>query len=148
MMVYLRRLTRNTMLHCRSIGLLTIIGLLALTWNAGCSRPAASVSGKVTLDGAPLDDANISFVPQADTQKQAGWATISGGQYSIPESNGLGTGEFHVEIRALRPTGEKSNDPTMIPAREIIPAKYNTQTQLTAEIKAGDNVKDFELKSK
>jgi len=136
------------MLQCRRAGLVVVSGFIALTMGAGCAPRGATVSGKVTLDGAPLDDANISFVPKADAQKQAGWATIAGGQYSIPETSGLGTGEFRVEIRALRATGEKSSDPTMIPSKEIIPAKYNTQSQLTAEIKPGENVKDFELKSK
>src|SRR5438552_5195208 len=87
--------------------------LAALASVAGCAPAGASVRGKVTLDGAPLDDANISFVPKADGQKQAGWATIAGGEYAIPASGGLGSGAFRVEIRAVRATGENPNDPTL-----------------------------------
>ena len=126
----------------------------AMLWSAGlaacmgCGPPGASVSGQVTLDGAPLDDATISFVPQAEGQRQAGWATIAGGQYSIPAESGLGTGHFRVEIRALRATGEKTNDPTMIASREVVHARYNSQSELTAEIKPGPNVANFAVKSK
>ncbi len=81
-------------------GAVAVLGLAALASVAGCAPAAATVSGQVTLDGAPLEDANISFVPKAGGQKQAGWATIAGGEYAIPASAGLGTGAFRVEIRA------------------------------------------------
>ena len=105
----------------------------------------------MTLDGSPLDDATISFVPTAEGQRQAAWATVKGGQYSITSADGLGTGQFRVEIRALRTVGSKANeaDPTLpAPAREAVPAKYNTKSELSAEIKPGANTADFDLKSR
>jgi len=122
--------------------------LLLLTSLVGCGSSGASVSGKVTLDGAPLDDATITFVPVAGGQQQAAWSSVKGGQYVIAAQDGLGTGPFRVEIRALRPTGEKSADPELIPAKEAVPAKYNSKSELTVEIEAGPNTADFELKSK
>jgi hypothetical protein len=116
----------------------------------GCgSGTQASVSGKVTLDGSPLDDATISFVPLAGGQQQAAWATIKGGQYAIAGKEGLGTGRFRVEIRALRSLGDSQNDPTRpTPAKEAVPGKYNSKSELVVNINPGDNVADFELKSK
>jgi len=117
----------------------------------GCtSGKEASVSGKVTLDGAPLDDANISFVPLSDGQRDAGWATVSQGGYSIPASSGLGIGKFRVEIRALRALGETTNrnDPSLLNAKEIIPSRYNSKSELIKEIKTGENNADFDLTSK
>ncbi len=117
----------------------------------GCtSGKEASVSGKVTLDGAPLDDANISFVPLSDGQRDAGWATVSQGSYSIPASSGLGIGKFRVEIRALRALGETTNrnDPSLLNAKEIIPSRYNSKSELIKEIKTGENNADFDLTSK
>ncbi|MEQ1827295.1 MAG: hypothetical protein ABL921_15165 [Pirellula sp.] len=125
-----------------------ILGLLPL---AGCwSGTGASVSGNITLDGSPLDDANISFVPLTDGQHEAGWTTIKEGRYLIPASSGLGTGEFRVEIRALRTVNEstKMNDPTLVNAKEIIPSRYNSKSELWKEIKSGKNNADFDLKSK
>jgi hypothetical protein len=128
-----------------------IMPLVLLVSVMGCSsRTTASVHGKVTLDGLPLDDATISFVPTAGGQRQSAWTTIKNGEYAILDKDGLGTGPFRVEIRALRPTGEKPNpnEPTMIPSKEIIPARYNSNSELKTEIKAGANAADFALKSK
>src|SRR5438874_9840314 len=127
------------------------VGLFCLVPLLGCGAGAgASVSGKVTLDGSPLDDATITFVPTVGGQRQAAWTTVKGGQYAIAAKDGLGTGQFRVEIRALRATGEKANpnEPTMIPAREILPSRYNSKSELAVEIKRGDNTADFELKSR
>ena len=129
-------------------GAVAVLGLAALASVAGCAPAGATVSGKVTLDGAPLEDGHISFVPKAGGQKQAGWATIIGGKYAIPASSGLGTGAFRVEIRAPRATGEKSNDPTLISAKEVVPARYNSRSELVADVQPGQNVANFDLKSK
>lgn len=142
------------------IGLLTVkavtrrglvwIAIGCLAWG-GCGNAGVEVSGKVTLDGAPLDEATITFLPTAGAQREAGWTMVQSGSYSIPAANQLGTGPFRVEIRALRSGGgDKSsqNDPTLIVAKEIIPSKYNSNSELGAEIKTGKNVVDFELKTK
>jgi hypothetical protein len=119
---------------------------------AGCGAgTGATVSGRITLDSSPLDDATISFVPTAGGQREAAWATVKEGHYSISTSEGLGPGRFRVEVRALRATGDKSiqADPTLpTPSKEVVPAKYNTKSELVAEIKPGANTADFELKSK
>jgi hypothetical protein len=132
----------------RLLGALAVLGVVALASVAGCAPAGATVTGKVTLDGAPLEDATICFVPKADGQKQAGWATIGGGEYAIAASGGLGTGAFRVEIRALHATGEKSNDPTLINAKEAVPARYNRQSELAVDLKPGPNVANFDLKTK
>jgi hypothetical protein len=129
-------------------GAVAVLGLAALASVAGCAPAGAAVSGTVTLDGALLEDGNISFVPKTSSQKQAGWATIVGGKYAIPASSGLGTGAFRVEIRVPRATSEKSNDPTLIGAREVVPARYNSRSELVADLQPGQNVANFDLKSK
>lgn len=135
---------------CRQSSLLlwVIVGLLA--WE-GCGGAGVEVSGKVMLDGARLDEATITFVPQAGGQRDAGWTMVQGGSYSIPAASQLGTGLFRVEIRALRSGGGDkgtSNDPTLIASKEIVPSKYNSKSELVAEIKPGKNVVDFELNTK
>ena len=127
------------------------VGVCCLTSLLGCGGVSgASVSGTVMLDGSPLDDATITFVPTSGGQRQAAWTSVKNGQYEIAAKDGLGTGQFRVEIRALRPTGEKPNpnEPTLIPTKEVVPAKYNSKSELAANIKPGANTADFELKSK
>jgi len=109
------------------------------------------VSGKVKLDGAPLDEATITFLPTVGAQREAGWTMVQGGSYLIPAASQLGTGQFRVEIRALRSGGSDkaaSTDPTLIAAKEIVPSKYNSKSELVVEIKPGKNVVDFELQTK
>jgi hypothetical protein len=129
----------------RLLATLCLIALIGCTGDQG-----AAVSGTVTLDGAPLDDATITFVPKSGGQRQAAWAPVAGGKYAIDSASGLGTGEFRVEIRAVRSGSEKANanEPTLTTAKDIVPAKYNNQSALTAEIKPGANVANFDLKSK
>ena len=142
------RLKRPHLARSARLGAAAVLGLVALALVPGCAPAGATVHGTVTLDGAPLDDASISFVPKDGGQKQAGWATIAGGKYEIPGTAGLGTGTFRVEIRASRATGEKSNDPALIGAREIVPARYNSRSELVADVRPGRNVANFALKSK
>jgi len=63
-------------------------------------------------------------------------------------------GTSRVEIRWDRKTGKKS--PGVPPAppdtmieetEEAVPARYNTQSELTAEVKPGQNAFNFEPKS-
>lgn len=128
---------------------LMLICLLPLGLGCG-ARAGAVISGQVTLDGAPLDEANITFVPTTGGQSQAAWTTVKGGAYAITANEGLGVGAFRVEIRALRASSQKANpnDPTLISAIEAVPAKYNSRSELKVEIKSGANTADFALKSK
>ena len=134
--------------YVSGVGMLLLASLVSLV---GCGRgTGASVTGKITLDGSPLDDTNITFVPKGDAQHDAGWATVEDGQYAIPAANGLGTGSFRVEIRALRTVGETTNqDPTLpVNAKEAVPDRYNSNSELTVDITPGENIANFDLKSK
>jgi hypothetical protein len=123
-----------------------ILGFLMIV---GCGARGATVSGKVTLDGSPLDDATISFVPTGSGQRQAAWTMVTAGQYKITSAEGLGTGPFRVEIRALRPiAGAKAEGDLPTPAKEAIPSRYNSNSELVMEIKPGENTADFALKSR
>jgi hypothetical protein len=127
------------------------VALVCLITVAGCGGGSgAAVSGSVSLDGAPLDDATITFVPESGGQRQAAWAPVAGGKYAIDSSSGLGTGKFRVEIRAVRSGGDKANpnEPTLMTAKDIVPSKYNSQSESIAEIKPGKNSVDFNLKTK
>lgn len=127
------------------------VALTCLIAVAGCGAGSgAAVSGSVSLDDAPLDEATITFVPESGGQRQAAWAPVTRGNYSIDASSGLGTGQFRVEIRAIRSGSEKANpnEPTLMTAKDIVPSKYNSQSELIAEIKPGKNSADFHLKTK
>ncbi|MFM9966623.1 MAG: hypothetical protein ACKV2Q_36050 [Planctomycetaceae bacterium] len=123
---------------------------------AGCGGGDAgptkvAVSGTVTLDGAPLDHGTLLIKWKGN----AAAGDIVNGTFTIPENIGPIPGKHRVEISSLE-GGSKvtSTDPAKAmeeasgpPPTERIPANYNLESTLTAEVKAGGDALKFELKS-
>jgi hypothetical protein len=131
-------------------------GLALMLLLAGCGREGAkkgAVSGAVTLDGKPLDNGSILFVPAQGTHGTAAGGAIENGRYQFDEAHGPAIGWNLVEIRAPRKTGKMVQKPfappgQMIPEQaEVISSKYNSDTTLKVEIKPGDNTADFKVAS-
>jgi hypothetical protein len=123
------------------------VGLLAGLAAAGCSRdePLYPASGVVTLDGQPIDTGDILFV-SLNGPRGPDSAKITGGKYELMTT----AGKKRVEISAskIRPGGARGAEGEPVP-EEYIPARYNTESQLSAEVTAGGSrTLDFELKSK
>ncbi|MEZ6063939.1 MAG: hypothetical protein R3C19_26640 [Planctomycetaceae bacterium] len=109
----------------------------------------------MTLNGEPIETGQITFTPSGDsggTSSGAASGEITAGEYLIPEDQGPMVGKHSVSIRASRKTGKQV--PAAMPAppgtmidvtEEYIPYRYNFQTELTAELVAGENTKDFAL---
>ena len=129
------------------LALLLALGLAALT---GCGQ---SVQGTVTLDGNPVDGGTISFTPKQEggPGTKAG-GPIVGGKYSLNGGKAPASGSYRVDISWPKPTGQRIPTPgdpevQMDETAESIPANYNSASTLTADVKTGSNVIDFELKS-
>ncbi|QDU52918.1 carboxypeptidase-like regulatory domain-containing protein [Gimesia panareensis] len=133
---------------------LKLIGLttLCLCLTVGCGGSAGSdqpdlgsVTGVVTMDGEPLSNVSVTFTPTEG--RPSNGVTDETGKYVLGylrDTQGAVIGTHQVSITtpqdAPTPPGQKYKDP--------IPAKYNTETTLTEEVKAGDNTIDFKLESK
>lgn len=112
---------------------------------SGCGDSSFGiVRGRVTLDGVPVKDGVIQFTP---VNKDAPTANcfIKDGAYSakVPVTT------HRVVISSPRTTGggKKSDSPTLDESRvqESIPAKYNTKSELTVEVRPGEAEVDFNL---
>jgi hypothetical protein len=106
----------------------------------------------VTLDDKPLEAGTISFYPTGDTRGPATATDITSGRYSISDHDGIVVGTSRTEITAFEKTGNQVPDhfqkQVMIDEmKPIIPARYNENTELIVEIRAGTNARDFHLKS-
>src|SRR5262245_27388147 len=106
------------------------------------------MSGTVNIDGQPVAKGSISFIP-ADGQGPTTGAEIIAGKYASTAPRG----ESKVEIRVPKVVGQKKlydtpNSPVQDILAEVLPAKYNEQTELRIECKPGRNEKSWELKSK
>ncbi|MGE3818568.1 MAG: hypothetical protein AB7I30_03985 [Isosphaeraceae bacterium] len=139
-------------------GIVAFATALPLLTFAACSSgdglPREAVSGSITLDGKPVEKGFVSFLPENPELATQGGGSISAGSYQIPRAQGLVPGTYKVMITsaASEETKDDTNEsPGMPPApsKEGIPARYNVNTTLTAEIKAGGgNVVDFALTAK
>ena len=135
---------------------LLIVGLLLCC--CGCGRSEglqrAAVDGKVTLDGVAISVGTIAFYPTEGLKGPATGGAIKDGQYSIAAGKGPIVGRNRVEIHASKKTGRKVQAPMSDPGVmtdeiiEAIPDRYNTKSNLVAEIKSGKNVFDCKLSSK
>jgi hypothetical protein len=76
--------------------------MLAMT---GCGGELVPVTGRVTLDAAPLVDGTVAFYPVSQSQGGTGYATIVNGSYSANtgRQSGLRPGEYRVTVTAYQP---------------------------------------------
>lgn len=110
----------------------------------------SAVSGTVTLDGAPLEGAIVEFQPT--TGRASVGVSDAEGNYTLALTasiSGAIIGDHKVTITtAQAPSGGEGNEPLVEGRKELLPAKYNTATELTAKVESGSNTIDFDLQSK
>jgi hypothetical protein len=108
-----------------------------------------TVTGKVTLDGEPLPNAVVSFMPVDEQGSPTLAVTDRRGAYTLEQTAdvpGAPAGKYTVRITTYR-EGRPEADPPVAGAAEKVPAHYNIRSTLTAEVRPGENVVDFELSS-
>ena len=128
------------------MGLSSIMCLALLTGCGGDSN-IGNVSGKITLNGKPLEGAFVTFTPTRSegTGKTSFGKTASDGTYSMVLSEsqeGVYIGENLVRIK----TGDVTPDEGRV-IEETVPNIYNSRSNLLKEVKSGSNTFDFELES-
>jgi len=123
--------------------------VLACAGCGGGGPELASVSGTVTLDGQPLSDAMVIFIPE--NGRQAAARTDTAGKYVLTFKEGrqgAEPGKYKVRITTGRAAGEDDDGHETEPVPEKVPMKYNAQTELEYTVEAGkENVADFPLES-
>jgi hypothetical protein len=120
----------------------------------GCHSPSRlgeALSGQVTVEGQPLDEGLITFIPLNDTPGTKVSVTITNGQYEVLPQEGLKAGEFRVEIFGLPPSikaiAEGLPPPMESKNYREIDAQFNTQSQTTCRLSTGQaNVADFAVR--
>ncbi len=135
----------NARLHLVVVCSLATAGAVSLSGCGGRSDlpELGDVQGVVTLDGQPLSGAQVQFVPQAD------------GRPSVAETGWRRRLPASAHRRPLRcdrghPQGNDQHRGGWAydPSTEKIPARYNAQTELTADVQPGSNDINFDLQSK
>jgi hypothetical protein len=133
--------------------MIVLCAAVALTALAGCGQRKGVVYGKVTLDGKPLDNGDIQFVPEAGDGQTAGGIIGADGSFRVAN---VSPTKMKVVVNSSKVVGHRrrmEEDPNseMIEVREAaVPTKYldREKTDLSITVVPGDNQKDFDLKSK
>jgi hypothetical protein len=138
---------RATAVGCLALGLLSGLGGL------GCGSPLAEVSGTVKLDGQPVPEGSIQFIPVEGTTGPSAGAAIKDGRYHIPRDKGAAVGKNRVELRAFKVSGRKVQDPTAPPGAlteervQAFPRAYNDASTVVRDVQAGSNTFNFDVES-
>jgi hypothetical protein len=105
------------------------------------------LDGTVTLDGSPLKEGIVRFIPK-DGETATADATIVDGAFSAR----VPLGEKQVSVNSPRVVGKRKaydtpDSPTVDVVEEAIPARYNVTTELTIDVKPGKQSAKFDLQS-
>jgi hypothetical protein len=123
--------------------------LLAAGCGGGGGVDPVPVEGVVTLDGSPLEGATVLFRP-ADGRPSIG-TTDAEGRYRLrytSERTGAVPGRHTVSITMLDEDSAAAAIGTKKKPQEPIPSRYNSQTELTAEVVGSKTTLDFALLSR
>lgn len=122
------------------------LACLLLVFVAGCDRGPAvgTIKGQVTIDGQAVDGGLIRLVPK-DGNSQPADSIITAGAYSIT----MPIGEKKVEIYWTKSSTGKVDTASQGTEKvvQMVPPKYNTESQLLYVIEKGEVTKDFTLTS-
>jgi hypothetical protein len=133
-----------------------VVSLVALgtAFLAGCSDSLGgrmAVSGAVKLEGQPLKDGSIDFVPLDGQDTQSG-AGITNGTYSVPRDHGLKPGKYLVRLTSGDgKTPDREEDiagpsSSNIVSVDRIPPEWNTDSKQQVDVKSsGGNHFDFDI---
>ena len=125
------------------------ITLLTLLFVGGCDRgpETAQVSGAVSLDGKPLDDARVEFDHGDGTPPAT--LDITQGHFTGEVKTGKKTVRFFA-LRPSKPNPRLGPSDVQNPFDNILPDKYGYDSDLTLEVTADAPPADlkYDLKSK
>jgi len=117
---------------------------------AGCGSPdnIGRVTGVVTLDGLPLENAFVQFEPLAGNSPSGG-LTDASGHYTLTYSRDVSGAEIgdHRVLITTQNGGDPDANPPVPRTREKLPNKYHKKSELKATVQAGANKFDFPLES-
>lgn len=144
--------------RCPGVFWVVVWGMVVTAPLAGCgsgdSLHREAISGTVKLNGQPLKAGLIEFQPATPGVATTGATGITDGSYSLRTADGLQPAKYEVRITSASPVverkpGEMPGDNPAPVSKEVIPAKYNSATTLTAEVTSGGpNKFDFDLQEK
>lgn len=124
---------------------------------ASCQRSRsgqAEVAGIVTLDGDPIPQGSILFIPVDGNPGVTTGGAIEAGRYQLQGDASPTAGWHRVEIRSMRKSGRMVPKPLAAPGEmvegeeEAVAPQFNLASVLKVELQPGPNEQPFEVKSR
>ncbi len=123
--------------------LVPFLAAMVLVFGCGKGPRLVTVNGSVKMDGQPLADASVQFV-FTQYPRSANGRTDSEGKFTLSYNNRAGApiGACKVIISKVRPPGDETSG-----SKNLVPARYNSNSQLQYEITKKEKNFDFDLNS-
>lgn len=144
----------------QAAAVLTVVFLPACDWRPAQPAKTAPVSGTVRMDGEPLENVKVLFVPIDRSENgsrlpTAFAVTDAEGRYTLANTAGengavVGRNQVWLSTRSIENIKDEEGNTAEMKetSEEIIPAKYNKSTTLVFEVPVDGTVNaDFELQS-
>jgi hypothetical protein len=127
---------------------LIVAALLATALGCSTGPAVATVNGTVTLDGKPLKEGTVNFIPLSENVPVAG-EPIKDGKFTAT----VPVAKMRVEIHANKVIGQRkaydTPDSPVVPiVEEAIPKRYNAESTLTIDVQRGSQDVPYDLTSK
>ena len=125
-----------------------LVGALLLS---GCAGSETSIWGTINLDGTPVAEGDIRFIPMEGTKGADAGSVIQDGKYKVIV-HGQAEGKYRVSIRGYKQSGRYEPDPLGGPpikgTMQNIPEEYRGEdSKLVKQIARGENHLDFSLET-
>ncbi len=135
-----------------TVRLVSVVAVVLSTcvWSGcGPSDPYGrqEVSGKVLLNGQPVQYGSVQFAPTAGSPVRTG-AVIKDGAYYVPRDKGLPPGEYIVQIAVPDPNDNSDFKAGPRPRANLAPPEWGGASQHKITVTKGSaNQFDFDMKS-
>jgi hypothetical protein len=140
-------MTNARMVRAAAVWRTTLLAAIVLL---GCSQGPAvgTVTGEVTFEGQPVQKGYVIFSP-SDGQSQTAGAEIVDGKFKAER---VPVTKMKVELHGVKKTGKKikaydtPDSPVSEEEIELLPPKYNFNSELTLDVKPGTQHEKYDLK--
>ena len=127
-----------------------VVACLLVACMVGCN-PADqfAIDGTVTFDGQPMSEGSVTFIPTQGGPTYGG--LIENGTFSVNNGPLLKAGEYRVQIESWKITTtivqELDNEGPVNDRVQVVPARYNLDSQLTIDVASNATHFPFDLLS-
>lgn len=138
----------------RTAGVIAVMFLVGCGGGPGDGLTLGRVEGVVTLDGEPLPNAHVAFAPIGSEGATSLAKTDEAGHYDLRykrDMMGAVVGKHSVRIWTIEDEGDQIDEATGLPIprpKEIVPKKYNEETELVETVEETNQTVNFDLLTK